>query len=73
MYLLFEAAAGYGLFTQKEGEDIGASLQQVESKIAKFTNFSQMVKLEAFLPFRSAEEALTNINALSEGFYFYFI
>merc|ERR1711959_434916 len=49
------------------GEEIGGSLEQVESRVQKFSIFNQMVKLEAFAPFRSAEDALENINALSEG------
>merc|ERR1712000_367816 len=67
LYVLFETATGYGLFSQVQSEEIGGSLEQVESRVQKFSIFNQMVKLEAFAPFRSAEDALENINALSEG------
>ena len=67
LFLLFETAPGYGLFSQTQSEEIGGSIEQVEAAVSKFNIFSQMVKLEAFAPFRSAEDALENINALSEG------
>jgi len=65
--LLFETAAGFGLFSQVQSEEIGGSVEAVEAGVGKISVFSQMVNLEAFAPFRSAEDALENINALSEG------
>jgi len=67
LYVLYEAAPGYALFSQVQSEEIGASLEAVEAGVANVSVFGQMVKLEAFAPFRSAEDALENINALSEG------
>lgn len=70
---MFETAPGYGLFSQIQSEEIGASIEQVEAAISKFSIFNQMVKLEAFAPFRSAEDALENINSLSEGKIVFFL
>lgn len=67
MYLLYESAAGYGLFLKSEFEDIGGSLPEVQAAVDDFGLFNKMVKLSAFAPFRNAEDALENINAISEG------
>uniref|UniRef100_A0A8C4NF53 Nucleolar protein 56 n=1 Tax=Eptatretus burgeri TaxID=7764 RepID=A0A8C4NF53_EPTBU len=66
-YALFEHAAGYALLCVQEIEEIGLLLPQVEASITNFGNFNKIVKLAAFLPFKSAQAALENINAVSEG------
>ena len=66
-YLLFENATGYALFEVIEAEDIGSDLEKVQDSILELTRFGKMVKLKAFVPFKSAEEALANINDISEG------
>uniref|UniRef100_UPI00358F5F39 nucleolar protein 56 n=1 Tax=Myxine glutinosa TaxID=7769 RepID=UPI00358F5F39 len=66
-YALFEHAAGYALLCVQEVEEIGLLLPQVEASITNFGNFNKIVKLAAFLPFKSAQAALENINAVSEG------
>jgi nucleolar protein 56 len=65
-YVLFEAASGYALVEVVEFEQIGSSTEQVQQTVADLQKFSRLVKLKAFYPFESAEEALSNINAISE-------
>jgi nucleolar protein 56 len=63
LYLLYESAAGYALFERVKSDEI----QLTANDINDLTKFSSMVKLKSFLPFTSAEQALENINAVSEG------
>jgi nucleolar protein 56 len=63
LYLLFESAAGYALFERKEWDEVAA----VENDIEDVKSFSKVVKLLAFHPFATAEEALAEINAIAEG------
>ena len=65
--MLFEHAAGYGLFKVKEFEDVGSFLPQVEESVTNLSRFNGVVKLVAFSPFKSAAHALDNINSVSEG------
>jgi len=67
LYLLFESSSGYGLFERVESEEIGAELDEVQKSIVEYSKFTQIMKLKAFLPFKSAEEALLNCNEISEG------
>lgn len=67
MYVLYEHAAGYALFSVKEFEEISMLLPQVESSVLDLSKFSSLVKLVAFAPFKTAVSALENINAISEG------
>jgi hypothetical protein len=39
----------------------------VEECVTKIAKFTSMVSLAAFFPFKSAQGALENINAISEG------
>ena len=66
-YVLFENATGYALFEVIEAEDIGTNLEKVQESVLELTRFGKMVKLKAFVPFKSAEEALANINDITEG------
>jgi len=66
-FILFEAASGYGLFEKVASEDIGSSLDKVRESALELNRFSKIVKLKAFMPFTSAENALENINSVSEG------
>jgi nucleolar protein 56 len=63
LFLLFESAAGYALFERVSAEEITPKAEDV----LDLKKFSQIVKLKAYLPFESAETALENINAISEG------
>uniref|UniRef100_A0A8C8MC20 Nucleolar protein 56 n=1 Tax=Oncorhynchus tshawytscha TaxID=74940 RepID=A0A8C8MC20_ONCTS len=51
----------------KEVEEIGMLLPQVEDCVLNIGKFNGMVSLAAFFPFKSAQAALDNINAISEG------
>ncbi|XP_063781572.1 nucleolar protein 56-like [Pseudophryne corroboree] len=67
LHVLFEHAAGYALFAVREVEEVGMLLPQVEESLLNIGKFSSIVKLAAFLPFKSAQSALENVNAISEG------
>ncbi|MCI4386920.1 hypothetical protein PGIGA_G00068330, partial [Pangasianodon gigas] len=67
LHVVFEHAAGYALFAVKEVEEIGMLLPQVEESVLNIGKFNSVVKLKAFFPFKSAQAALENINAISEG------
>jgi len=66
-FLLFESASGYGLLEVIEAEDIGLETREVMEAVVDYVRFARMVRLKAFVPFSSAEEALENIHAVSEG------
>lgn len=65
--MLFESASGYALFEVVETEQIALLLEQVQKGVQDLATFGGAVKLKAFSPFVSAESALENINAISEG------
>ncbi|XP_037107859.1 nucleolar protein 56 [Syngnathus acus] len=67
LHVLFEHASGYALFAVKEVEEISMLLPQVEQSVLSLAKFNSMVSLAAFFPFKSAQTALENINAVSEG------
>lgn len=67
LYLLFEAASGYGLMEVVEAEEVAAQSKAMVSAVGDLSKFSKMVKLTAFQAFESAEDALQNINDVSEG------
>ncbi|CAI5738717.1 unnamed protein product [Hyaloperonospora brassicae] len=66
-FVLFESASGYALFEVVESEEIGGLVAEVQAAIADVSSFGRIVKLKAFQPFTSAENALENINNISEG------
>jgi len=66
-FVLFEHAAGYGLFRLQEFEEIATLLPQVEESVTDVSKFSQVVNLIGFFPFKTAGDALANINSVSEG------
>ncbi|XP_062991910.1 nucleolar protein 56 [Elgaria multicarinata webbii] len=67
LHVLFEHAAGYALFALKQVEEVGLLLPQVEESVLNLGKFLSVIKLVAFSPFKSAQSALENINAISEG------
>ncbi|XP_068598764.1 nucleolar protein 56 isoform X2 [Brachionichthys hirsutus] len=67
LHVLYEQATGYALFAVKEVEEIGMLLPQVEESMLSIAKFNSMVSMAAFFPFKSAQTALENINAVSEG------
>jgi nucleolar protein 56 len=66
-FVLFESASGYALFEVVEHEEIGTLLAEVQESVSDLAKFGRIVKLKAFQPFTSAENALENINNISEG------
>ncbi|KAL1498312.1 hypothetical protein ABEB36_009128 [Hypothenemus hampei] len=67
LFVLFEHAAGYGVFKVEEFEEIGMMLPQLESSVNDLSKFNSIVKLVGFSPFKTAVAALENVNAISEG------
>eukprot|EP00285_Hemiselmis_virescens_P017844 CAMPEP_0173379464 /NCGR_PEP_ID=MMETSP1356-20130122/2400_1 /TAXON_ID=77927 ORGANISM="Hemiselmis virescens, Strain PCC157" /NCGR_SAMPLE_ID=MMETSP1356 /ASSEMBLY_ACC=CAM_ASM_000847 /LENGTH=500 /DNA_ID=CAMNT_0014332801 /DNA_START=206 /DNA_END=1708 /DNA_ORIENTATION=- len=67
LYVLFENASGYALFEQTESDEIAQLLEEMQDAMCDLSRFSKVIKLKAFMPFKSAEEALESINDLSEG------
>jgi len=65
--VLFEHAAGYALFRVREFEEVAAFLPQVEEAVSDVAKFSSVVNLIGFYPFKTAGDALSNINSVSEG------
>ncbi|CAI5704330.1 unnamed protein product [Peronospora effusa] len=66
-FVLFESASGYAIFGVVENEEIGSLVAEVQAAVADVSSFGRIVKLKAFQPFTSAENALENINNISEG------
>ena len=66
-YVLFESASGYGLFEVVESDQIGSLLETVQQSVTDSARFCEIVKLTAFQPFKSPEDALQNIMNVSEG------
>ncbi|EKE37678.1 hypothetical protein ENUP19_0311G0003 [Entamoeba nuttalli] len=64
--ILYESPIGYALFKVKEKEEIGKG-EEFEKSINNFGKFSKIIGLEAFVEFKTSEELLENINAISEG------
>lgn len=67
MLVLFESAYGYALFEKLESDEIGQSLDEVQVAVLDLSKFGKIMKLKAFMPFKSAAHALENINDISEG------
>jgi len=60
IFTLFEAASGYALFEIVQFEEIGAMVESNQAAISDIATFGRCMKLKAFQPFASAEEALEN-------------
>ncbi|XP_017771253.1 PREDICTED: nucleolar protein 56 [Nicrophorus vespilloides] len=67
LFVLYEHAAGYGVFEVLEFEEIGLMVPSIEESIKELSRFKSVVKLTGFSPFKTAVTALENINAVSEG------
>eukprot|EP00741_Cyanophora_paradoxa_P007057 tig00001073_g6828.t1 len=66
-FVLFESASGYALFEQTDTDEIGQLADKLQNSVVDLERFSQIVRLKAFMPFSSAENALENIRAVNEG------
>jgi nucleolar protein 56 len=66
-FVLYELASGYALFEHKQSDEIAHSSAQFQKSIQDLGLFGQMISLVSFLPFKSAADALQQINDISEG------
>ncbi|KAF8443187.1 hypothetical protein L210DRAFT_3620746, partial [Boletus edulis BED1] len=66
-HALFETASGYAIFDVKLHDIVGSQTKAVQDSISDFSKFTKMVALVSFSPFKSAADALENINDISEG------
>lgn len=66
-HALFETASGYAVFEVKLHDVVGSQTKAVQDSINDFSKFAKMVSLMSFSPFKSAADALENINDISEG------
>lgn len=67
LFLLYESAAGYALFVRKEFEDTVETEAEVQEAMMDSKTFTKMVTLAAWTPFKDAEEALNQVNAVAGG------
>eukprot|EP01041_Mallomonas_annulata_P008369 gene8369-17247_t len=65
-FVLFESASGYALFSVLENEEIANLHEEVQAGQADLARFQRITKMIAFHPFDSAENALENMNAITE-------
>ncbi len=65
-FTLYESAAGYALLEVVSVEEISPTSSSNQQGITDLSLFSRSIKLKAFQPFASAEDALENANAISE-------
>jgi len=66
LFTLLEGAAGYALFEVIAFEEIGSLLEGSMDTVTDLKRFGRALKLKAFLPFETAQQALENANAISE-------
>jgi RNA processing factor Prp31 len=66
-YVLFESALGYALFATEEAAGIALDAPSIQEAAGDLSKFGKVVKLKAFVAFRNLQDALENINAISEG------
>lgn len=66
-HVLFESASGYAIFEAKLAENIALRTPAMQDSIRDLGKFGKMVNLASFTPFKSAAQALENINDVSEG------
>mmetsp|Transcript_88500 Transcript_88500/g.245857 ORF Transcript_88500/g.245857 Transcript_88500/m.245857 type:complete len:519 (+) Transcript_88500:77-1633(+) len=67
LHLLYESAAGYALFIKKEFEETAENESEVQEAMQDFKKFNKTVTLHAWVPFKDAEEALQQVNAIAAG------
>ena len=65
LFILYESASGYCLFSKEEFDEAGGQLSKIQKAINDLERFTKMVKLAAYQPFTTAEEALENITAIA--------
>ena len=65
LFILYESAQGYCLFKKEEYDETGGGLTKVQKAVNDVDRFSKQVKMAAFQPFKTQEEALENITAVA--------
>ena len=65
LFILFESAQGYFLFVKEDYDETGGSLSKVQKAVNSLERFSKTTKLVGSHPFKTAEEALENIQAVA--------
>lgn len=65
MFILFETASGYCLFEKSDFDEVAGQLSSIQKAINNLERFSKMIKLVAYQPFTTAEEALENITEVA--------
>jgi hypothetical protein len=66
-YVLFESAAGYGLFSYEGIDQIELLSPKYQSSLLKFSKFRSVCTLKSLQSFPTPEIALENQNDISEG------
>lgn len=67
MFILYEAANGYCLFEKQEYDETGGQLSKVQKAVESLERFSKQVTIAAYQPFKTAEEALENIQSVAHN------
>lgn len=67
LFILYESAQGYCLFKKEEYDETGGGLTKVQKAVNDVERFTKQVKVAAFQPFKTQEEALENIKAVCDG------
>lgn len=67
LFILYESASGYCLFEKEEFDEAGGQLSKIQKSIGDLERFSKMLKLAAYEPFTTAEDALENIMAVKDN------
>ncbi|PWN44771.1 putative SIK1-involved in pre-rRNA processing [Ceraceosorus guamensis] len=66
-HILFECATGCAILQVLQVEEIGSNTKAVQESVKDIHNFSRMVKLISFSPFKNALDALQSCLDVSEG------
>ena len=67
LFILYESDSGYCLFEKEEFDEAGGQLSKIQKSIGDLERFSKMLKLAAYEPFTTAEDALDNIMAIKDN------
>ncbi|KAF2011754.1 Nop-domain-containing protein [Aaosphaeria arxii CBS 175.79] len=67
-YLLSESPIGYAVYKVNiQADVVGAKLKEVQQSVQDLARFGKMVELVGLAPFQGTEQALNEINDVSEG------
>ena len=67
LFVLYEAASGYCLFEVVDYDSASFTLSKVQKSTASLERFAKQVKLVAYQPFLTAEEALENLESITKN------